>query len=270
MKLEDYKKYPAYCCVYEIHNTITNKKYIGSCINLHDRFSRHVYQLNHNIHHSQKFQRAFNKYGISNFEVNILKKLENVKKDLEIFEEKFIREYDCVKNGYNCVYTTKHFHGGYHLTQEQIDKSVRRSQKSVVAINRFNGEKINTFESISKAAKFYHTSTSNISRVCTGKLNYIKDCIFRYTDEYNGEKLIYDKNHNKGVSKSLETRNRMIKSSPKSIITNQYDLNMNFITSYFSLNQCIKATLFGEYKIKQAIKNKTPLNGYFFIQDNKI
>lgn len=40
--------------VYGIHNLITDKWYIGSTFNLHDRIRRHRYYLLKNQHHSSK------------------------------------------------------------------------------------------------------------------------------------------------------------------------------------------------------------------------
>jgi len=270
MKLEDYKKYPKVCCIYEIHNIITNKKYVGSCVDLHARMVRHMWYLCNSVHHSTKLQRSFLKHGVSNFDVNILLEFSERISDLDIFEEDFIRRYDSVENGYNNTYNTKIYHGGVKLTSAQIEKRIKHCQKEVVCINRFTGEVENVFDSLTKAGKYYKTPTTNISSVCNGKLNYIKDTIFRYSTDYKGEKLIYDTHHNKSVPKSDEIREKMMKSNPFSKIVKQYDLNMNFIKEYISRNQCIIQTQYGDYKIRQAIKNKTPLEGYYFIQDDKI
>lgn len=269
MLLEDYKKYPKVCCIYEIINTVTTQKYIGSCIDLRARFIRHMWYLNHNKHHSNKLQRAFNKYTINSFNVNIIEKFE-VKENLEILEESLIKKYNTVINGYNIVYNTNQYHGGKKLKEDQINKRLEHSKKPVLCFNRYTGELINEFDSVSKASKFYKTSTSNISRVCKKELNYIKNTVFRYKSKYNNENVIYSKHHNYKVPKSLEIRNKMIISNKKSIKITQYDVNMKIIKIYLSKNQCIKETGFGDYKIRQAIKNQTPLFGYYFIQENKI
>lgn len=51
-------------CIYKITNLINNKVYIGQTIKTSaQRFANHIYDLNHNIHHSEHLQRSYNKYG---------------------------------------------------------------------------------------------------------------------------------------------------------------------------------------------------------------
>lgn len=54
--------------IYFITNKITGKMYIGETIDLVERKNKHLYYLRKGIHHSDKLQRSFNKYGEDNFE----------------------------------------------------------------------------------------------------------------------------------------------------------------------------------------------------------
>lgn len=58
--------------IYKIICTITNDMYIGSAINFKERWRRHKKDLRKNKHHSIILQRAWNKYGESNFEFSII------------------------------------------------------------------------------------------------------------------------------------------------------------------------------------------------------
>lgn len=58
--------------IYQISNKINNHSYIGSAINLKTRFATHRNRLKNNNHHSIYLQRAYNKYGLENFEFKIL------------------------------------------------------------------------------------------------------------------------------------------------------------------------------------------------------
>ena len=49
--------------IYRIHNTITNKDYVGLTNNPIRRKNRHFYDLNNHIHCNPHLQRAFDKYG---------------------------------------------------------------------------------------------------------------------------------------------------------------------------------------------------------------
>lgn len=53
--------------IYKIENKIDGKVYIGSTVNLKNRYKHHRSQLRGNRHHSRHLQFAWNKYGESNF-----------------------------------------------------------------------------------------------------------------------------------------------------------------------------------------------------------
>ena len=57
--------------VYKITNTIDNKIYVGSSVNIDKRFNTHKNDLSNNTHHNSKLQRAWNKYGEDNFKFEI-------------------------------------------------------------------------------------------------------------------------------------------------------------------------------------------------------
>ena len=60
--------------IYEIRNVLNNKVYIGSSVDIPERWNEHKRELSKNNHHSILLQRAWNKYGEENFKFNILEK----------------------------------------------------------------------------------------------------------------------------------------------------------------------------------------------------
>jgi len=58
--------------VYMIHNTLNDKKYIGSSVDIYRRFGEHVYLLESNCHHSSHLQHSWDKYGPNAFEFKIV------------------------------------------------------------------------------------------------------------------------------------------------------------------------------------------------------
>lgn len=58
--------------IYSITNKINNFRYIGQSNNIKRRWHRHKTELNNNSHPNKYLQRAFNKYGVDNFEFEIL------------------------------------------------------------------------------------------------------------------------------------------------------------------------------------------------------
>ena len=58
--------------IYCIENIITNKKYIGQSIDVNERWRKHISELNHNYHHNDYLQKAWNKYGEDSFKFYVL------------------------------------------------------------------------------------------------------------------------------------------------------------------------------------------------------
>ena len=59
-------------CVYKIVNNINGHKYVGSALRVKHRWNDHAKLLDENRHHSQRLQRAWNKYGKENFQFSII------------------------------------------------------------------------------------------------------------------------------------------------------------------------------------------------------
>lgn len=58
--------------VYNFHNLVNNRRYVGSSVQFRNRSWEHVYLLRHNRHHNVPLQRAWNKYGEKNFVLEVL------------------------------------------------------------------------------------------------------------------------------------------------------------------------------------------------------
>lgn len=96
------------CCIYAIRNKINNKMYIGSTKNFKWRVYKHRSDLNCNRHKSKELQNNFNIQGIEDFEFIILEEFNEVKpfKELIHFEDKYIKQFNSIKNGYNIELNT--------------------------------------------------------------------------------------------------------------------------------------------------------------------
>jgi len=87
------------CGIYKIINTETNKIYVGSSKNIEVRIRSHFSNLKNKKHHSVKLQRAYEKYGLSNFSHQILELCEI--EDLFVREQHWIDNLDSYHSGYN-------------------------------------------------------------------------------------------------------------------------------------------------------------------------
>ena len=97
------------CGVYAIKNKMNNKVYIGSSINILNRWKKHENELNRNRHHSEHLQYAWNKYGKENFEFMILEECseENVREREQYYID-YYTSYDA-EYGYNISETANPF-----------------------------------------------------------------------------------------------------------------------------------------------------------------
>lgn len=87
--------------IYCIENMINHKKYIGSSLDIKDRWMHHKAALRANRHHSVYLNNSWNKYGENNFSFYIIKECE--KSDLIKSEQYYIDFYHSYKKqyGYN-------------------------------------------------------------------------------------------------------------------------------------------------------------------------
>lgn len=70
--LVDIQNYKHISGIYIISNTVDNRVYVGSAINLFKRYNEHNYNLADNKHHSIHLQRFYNKYGENSLLFNIV------------------------------------------------------------------------------------------------------------------------------------------------------------------------------------------------------
>lgn len=269
MRLIDCKNLKNSSGIYGILNTVTHKWYIGSTHDFNDRIRRHLYYLKLNSHHSQKLQRAWNKYGENVFDFFILEEVDssNIEKLYDI-EESYIKKFDSYHNGYNCT-DICHECPKFTLSEEARNKFILTKIKSVIAINRFSGKVEKEFDSISNAAKYYNTSTTNISGVCKHRLRYIKNIIFVYKDEYDENKDYRVINHHmKGVPKSEDWKKKARLNNKRRNPVSKYDINGNFICSYISQRDAERDNGFKKEFLR--CRFNRPINGFIYIKETKI
>jgi group I intron endonuclease len=79
--------------IYRIQSKIKSERiYIGSAVDINDRWRCHLKDLRNNKHHSKKLQRHYDKYGEVDLQLSILLGCE--KEDLLKTEQYFIDSYN--------------------------------------------------------------------------------------------------------------------------------------------------------------------------------
>lgn len=164
--------------IYRITNTINGKCYIGQSIYLRKRIKRHLSYKCHKDHLA--LYKAFDKYGIDKFTIEILEtidteKCDDIKYELDTLEIFYIKKYNSYISGYNQTLGGDAGIAGYKFTNEQRNKVSKHSKlcahnfyKPVYLKSIISGN-IKMYISESYAAKDLNCSHSQISKVCNQK-----------------------------------------------------------------------------------------------------
>jgi len=239
MNTLDFKEFPKTFGIYKITNNQTNLSYIGSAVNLKLRLQRHYYELINNVHCNVHLQKSFDKYGTTAFEVEILEQFDSIdRNELLKLEEKYIISLDVINNGYNQMLNNSTHITAWNKSRKSIEDNKKRTSKPVFVFNRFTGELQYEFDSVSDAARFIKSSSTNVSQCCLGhKKNFLQDFTFCYQKDYDANKsYIYDKWWANGTPLTLEHKRKIsefnIKRLGKKVY--QYDKDYNLINTYRS------------------------------------
>lgn len=173
------KHYGTNPCVYAIYNIKSHKIYIGHTVNYKRRIALHKSYLRKNKHHSQYFQRSFNKHGEENFICFQIEECEDLCKN-ELF---WINYFDSYYNGYNCSLNTE---TAFKDEAFLLEKSKRQSIP-VVCFN-LDGTVYKRYSSGTEAAKDLNTHGTVITAIIKGKVRCIKNKTFIYEKDYDSKK----------------------------------------------------------------------------------
>lgn len=146
-----------FSCIYEIVNTVNDKRYVGSALDFEKRKREHLHHLRHEKHHSRHLMSAWKKYGEGNFEFRVLE-IVNEPANLVRREQMWIDALDTSKrsSGYNISPTAGSPLGVKHSaeTRAKLAGRVRRErtpeEKARYAAKMASPE---TREKLSAAAK---------------------------------------------------------------------------------------------------------------------
>lgn len=134
------------CGIYKIENLINGKVYVGQSVDVFNRWKQHQNQLENNTHYNTHLLRAYNKYGVENFQYELLEEC-----DLHSLNERemyWISHYDSLNSGYNQT-------SGGDGTNGIIKRVILLNTKEV-------------FDNPKAAAEQYDISSSAIGMCCRG------------------------------------------------------------------------------------------------------
>lgn len=195
--------------IYLIKSKLNNKCYVGQTIDYQKRMKEHIYGRNDN--RNSIIDRALKKYGIENFEFNII----DISYDQETaddLERKYIKDYKCLRpSGYNILKGGRNQHGSWN-------------ERKVFMYDLY-GNYICEFENSSYAERKTNHKylRKGINSCCLGKAKKYKDKIFSYEKHDKINPYV----------KPKSSRNKKVY---------QFDLTCNLIGSYDSITIASKLT----------------------------
>ena len=186
--------------VYQIYNPITNKRYIGSSIDVSFRLKTHLSKLKNGKHSNEYLQNAWNKYK----NLLVFEFLESCEPDeCLIFEQYYLDYYKSYnrKYGYNIDPEAKY--AGKHLateTKEKIRKKAIGRKRSIESIEKTRlanlgikkptqSEKMKDRWHIRKTDFGYNTLSEDRKKECISKIR--NKTILRYKDFNNKQNNIF-------------------------------------------------------------------------------
>lgn len=190
--------------------------------------------------------------------------------DLRKIEQDYINKYDSrnPEKGYNAMDVDMWIHKSEMSedAKKRMNSDNEKRKLKVMSFDKDTGEFQKEFESVSDAARFYGTSSSNISRTCKGEINYMKGCVFIYSHDYNPEKC-YKYIKKKRIF-TEEHKANMRKTNSKNIKVEKYDNENHLVRTYCSLSEARREDNLSEGFLKR--KNEDTKNGFKYIVIGRI
>ena len=266
------------CGIYCIENTINHKKYIGSSLDIYDRWKHHKASLRGNRHHSIHLNNAWNNYGENSFEFYIIEKCK--KEKLIEREQHFIDLYKSYDKHYG--YNIQPIAGRTHYDGAKIEDlkngKYKISYKQYLEIDYYL---CNTDIPILEVSKIVNISDQILYKIYYGKLYkkifdntlFIKRSFVNGENHYNSViddgtakdiiKLLKEGLTNLEISDKLGINNRIVsdirhhnawnhltenivfpnpkvKQPSRYRKIEQYDLNNNYIKTFNSLTSVME------------------------------
>lgn len=217
--------------IYIIKNTVNNKFYIGSSVDIKKRFRTHLFSLKKNNHHSKYLQNAFNKHGKNSFIFEIIEECK--KENLIIREQHFIDilnpVYNIAKIAGNSIGTKRNKEtlkklSDSHKGQKAWNKGIPATDES----KKNQSLKMKGRESGAKGITWSEKSRKKLSE--------------------SRKNIKFSDNHKQLLSKKLY----------------EYDLQNNFIQEHLSVSKAAQSVNSKHSNLIRAIKQNKPFKKRIF------
>jgi len=164
--------FPESSGVYQIRNLVDGKVYVGSAVNLKNRWVHHRKKLRKGTHHSNHLQRAWTKYGEDTFIFEVLGLCE--KNGLLDEEQKLLdqrQSYDD-RHGYNMTPTAYSQLGRRH--SEESKRRISASMKKRVFTAEHRAALAAVKKTSEKAKEQSRVAIAKASAACVGRIESVE------------------------------------------------------------------------------------------------
>lgn len=127
--MKNIKNLPKESGIYIVTNIKNNASYIGQAKNIYDRLNKHHiydYKDKNNCCYNTKFYIALRKYGLENFQVDVLELCSE--EELDKKEIYYINKYDSFKHGYNSTKGGQNWSPNIHSEETELKRQKTRQQ----------------------------------------------------------------------------------------------------------------------------------------------
>lgn len=239
--------------IYKIQSKIKPERiYIGSAVDIKDRWRCHLKDLRNNKHHSKKLQRHYSKYGESDLKFTVLIGCE--KSELIKHEQFFIDSYNpyfncCITAG-SCMGTKRSKETIEKMriasTGNQIWLGKKHTEESKIKIGLASKNRIPWNKGLTGI--YSEETRRNISESLKGK-------------PLTAETKLKISNSLKGRIVSIEARHKTGEAHKKPIL--QFDLNMNFIKEWESSNSAIEKLVLNRSGLSMCLNGRSKTTSGF-------
>lgn len=210
--------------IYCFTNLLNNKKYIGSTIQQPNiRYNQHIYNSKHqnNNKYNYPLYQAFRKYGVENFQYEILLQKDCTEKEIREIEREYIKKYNSLSpNGYNQTLDTKHPINDV-IAYNKMSNTKRENAPKVAETNAEGTKIIKIFRSASDCSEEIGIDIKKIGACCRGERKSTQDRFFHWVDEKNN---IIIKKYNRDPYKGAKGTTQKQKTNR---LVGKYDLKTN-------------------------------------------
>lgn len=196
--------------IYCINNNNTNKKYIGSSINIQGRLMKHRSLLRNNKHENILLQNTWNKHSEKSFECYIL---EYVEKDLLQNREQFY--IDNLNSGYNLMKDVIRLGRTKEMNLQQSETRLKLFSDGLLKPNcskkidvyNLRGEFLRSFPTIKETYTTLNVARSAITQNLNGQTRSVHDYIFIHDRDLTLKDLIFPTKGKNILILGLEDKN---------------------------------------------------------------